>query len=353
MKEAGWLEQEPGLGAMQRDLRRVFRRALTRPGAVAVLTVIAAAGIFVWRLAKKPHYRTTVVFRITESDLDAETAPRLNRKLRDHVNRVALARSRLLKIILARGLYPSAMQRSPEDAIDHMLDDIEVEVWRNDFEEERGWGDPARSARVSISYEGLDRQVAYDVVHDLVGLIIEEQSETRVAQADEAFAAGQLALEQLRRKVEAREVELRWTRRHMEIAAPAEAGILSHRIASEQEAQARQEHELRWLEQRQAALAVRRALERQRMGMRFDVIDNGRLAPPGLTGGARVAALGLLGLLAGFALALLAIGVFDDHILLAGDLRRAGLEPLGGVRLIGALDKNLTRKMKFSSDGHR
>src|SRR5207244_1584201 len=97
-------------------------------------------------------YSSRIVLRVLEGDVDIATAPRPKGKLREYVADVAFSSARLGELIRKRDLYPRERARDPSFAmpIEAMRDDIEVEVWRNYFLEQRSVDDPARSARIAI-----------------------------------------------------------------------------------------------------------------------------------------------------------------------------------------------------------
>src|SRR5579871_1730506 len=87
-----WTDDEPGLKGALAELARLKRRAIARPIATLVLTLLCVGAIVGMRARKQRSYSARVVFRATEGDLDAATAPRPAKRLREYVLDVAFSK---------------------------------------------------------------------------------------------------------------------------------------------------------------------------------------------------------------------------------------------------------------------
>src|SRR5262249_8289417 len=138
-----------------------------------------------WR---KPRvYASRIAFRVSENELDVDSAPKTNGRLREYVWQVAFSNTNLLRIIKEEKLYPSLFVRDPSLPVEEMRDDLEVEVWRNYFGQRRTAEEPTLSARLAVTYRGRDREKVFAVVQRLGRLIVEQEQSARVEQADVAL----------------------------------------------------------------------------------------------------------------------------------------------------------------------
>jgi hypothetical protein len=340
-----WTDDEPGMRGAWAELGRMRRRALARPLRTLALALLVAAAAAGARARKTRVYRSRVVLRVTEGDLDAATAPRPNKQLRAYVLGVAFSSARLAGVIRQFELYPRERARDPSLAlaVEAMRDDLDVEVWRNYFVEARQLDDAGRSARVAVAFEHRDPQVALDVTRRLGALVVEQEEETRRAQADAAAAHAAAAVSDARDEL---------TRRRATIAAH-KAGPLTPlarvELADLQKSLEPLEARLHELEQRKAAFDLRAQLERHQLGLRFELVDPGQAARLGWSKPRELATVGAIVFVAALPLAVLFVGAFDARVRDADDVRRLGLEPLGALERfagdnMGALDARLRRR---------
>ncbi len=322
---ADWTDDEPGLRSAAVELGRMRRRAFARPlrtVGLALLVALAAAGV---RARKHRVYRSRVVLRATEGDLDAATAPRPNKRLRQYVLDVAFSNARLSQVIHDFELYPRERARDPSLALEAMRDDVDVEVWRNYFVEIRQLDDAGRSARVAVSYQHRDPQLA--AVHRVAAAVTATRDD--LARRRATLFAKELAL--ARAPAPLARVELDDLRKSVE---PLET-------------------RLRELERERASLDLRAAMERHQLGLRFEIVDPGQAARLGLSKPRELVLIGALVFLLALPLAVLFVGAFDSRVWDADDVRRLGLAPLGELPRyrgdnVGSLDARLRRR-----DGER
>jgi len=320
-----WIEAEPDLKSGPiRELRRLGRRARTRPVRTLGITLLLSLAMVAWRVHRPRTYPARVVLRVTEDNVDSAVQPPLQRQLRQYVADVVFSTTRLWKVL--KTLEPG---RDLEAA----RDNLEVEVYRNEFVAAREADQPPRSARIAIGYRSRDPQVAAEVVRRLGQLVADEETRVRteqVAALEQAYAHAaadaQAALDACRQDIAKTELAL---------AAPALTGTDRAGLQVELVELKRQEEALQWrlseADQRKAVVDLRAHLESQRLGLRFEVVD---LTPPARVTLVERFELVLIGLIA-FTLLLplvvVAVGALDDRVYDLEDVRRLGLEPAGHV----------------------
>jgi hypothetical protein len=326
-----WADVEREYPSAWRELKRLGRRARIRGWLTLLLTVLVTAGV-VGFAAKKPRwYESRIVFRVTEGEIDTQTAPRTNGRLREYVSEVVFNNKRLLGVIKAHGLYPALMARDETLALDMMREDTEVEVWRNYFALPRS--DEARSARLAVTFHARDKHQAFDVVTALGNIILEHERQSRIGQAemglrladDAADAARELAA---RRKRELSTLELERQRARV----PERALELVIEERGLEKALARAEIMVDKTDAMRERAYMRLQLEQHALGMRFDLIDAGRVAPEGMSRRLLLLVLGVVVFLLALPLSAIAVGAWDDRIYDTEDVRRLGLGVVGAVR---------------------
>ena len=343
-----WIEDEQGWDGARAELKRLFRRARARPWWPLLLALFMTAGVVGVRARKQRSFGARTVLRVTEGDLDAATAPRPARQLRSYVLDVAFSNQRLLELIKRDHLYARELKRDPSFAIEAMRDDLEVEVWRNYFVEQRQADDAGRSARIAIEYRAKDPELAYRVTQELGRLVVEEEEASRVQQAADAVRTAELQVTRAREEL----VRIRGEIVTKELAArhtpPPQDAILRLAASHLQKSIEPLEQRLRELEALRNALALRAGLEKNQLGLRFEVVDPGRVPRLGISRPRELVMIGLLTLLLCLPLGCIAAGAFDGRIYDAEDVRRLGLSVIGHVDHfpgddVGALQERLRR----------
>jgi hypothetical protein len=319
------------------EMRRLTRRAWRRPWLTLLATLLITGGVVGMRARKPRVFESRIALRVTESDLDADTSPRTVGSLRTYVADVCFSNQRLLSVIRAHKLYPSQMKRGDEAmALDEMRDDIDVEVWRNFFALPRSSDDPGRSARMAISYTGRDRQVVYDVVRDLARLITEEEETSRIAQAEGALNDADDRVRDARALAQEKHHDLVVKQvalanaRNQEQSTRLEIEQASlYRLARAADDQVLQAEKMR------QAVWLRLQLEKKRLGLQFELIDGGRVAPAGPSKKVVLTVVAILVFLFTLPLALLGVGAIDDRVYEAEDVQRLGIITVGELPRFG------------------
>lgn len=343
-----WVAEEEGAGAALRELRRLFTRALRRPVKPIVIALLAALGVAGLRARKVRVYESRVVYRVSEGDLDPTTSPAAAKQLRSYILDVVFSSQRLLGVMEELDLYARERRKGPDFAVETMRDDFEVDVWRNYFIEDRRAEEAGRSARIGISYRHPDRQVAFDVVRRLGRLVEEQEQRSRIHLADEAVerasAAVAVARDDLARRrgmITAKEMAARR-------AGPAQRAMLLMDVDALRKGLGDVEARLHDLERKKAALELRASMERNHLGMRFELVDPGHLAPPGISRPKELVILGIVTFLFMLPLGAMWAGAFDGRIYDAEDVHRLGLRLIGRLEPfpgdnVGSLEARLAR----------
>jgi hypothetical protein len=328
-----WLADEDATPGVWRELKRLGRRARRRWLRAFAYALVCGA-LVVGAAARRPRsFASRVAFRVTEGSLEAATTPHTNGKLRDYVATVVFSNAHLLSIIKEHNLYPTILARDPGLAIEMMRDDLDVEVWRNYFALARSADDPARSARLAVTFHGKDAKSVYDTVTELGRLISESEQRSRVLQAEAGLRLADDQVESTRTLLGSRKRALVDKQVALEHARTPEQGLqfLVEERDLERELP-RAEKLLETAERRREQLYMRAQLERHALGLRWELIDPGRIEPLGMS---RRTLLGWLGAIAFvFALPLCAVGVgaFDPRVYDLDDVRRLGMAAVGAVR---------------------
>ena len=333
MIDQDWVDVEREYPGAWRELGRLGRRARIRAGLTLLLTVLLTAGVVAYAAHKPRSYASRIVFRVTEGQLASEISPRNNRALRELVSEVVFNNKRLLQVIKAHKLYPSLVARDETLALEMMREDTDVEVWRNYLALPSTGNEEDRSARLAVTFHGRDKHQVFETVTHLGQLILEHERQSRVAQAelglrladDAADAARELVA---RRKRELTELELE--RQHTR--APERALELLIEERDLEKALSRAEIMVDKTDAGRERAYLRLQLEQHALGMRFDLIDPGRVAPEGMSRRVLLTILGVVVFVLALPLCAIAVGAWDDRIYDAEDVRRLGLGVVGAVR---------------------
>jgi hypothetical protein len=328
---ASWIDDEPDLRAALRELQRLLRRAAARPIVTLLLALLTAAGVAGNIARKQLVYDARVVFRVTESDFEAGTAPPPARALRAYVLDVAFSSARLLEVMRAHHLYGSTTARDPTLALESMREDIEVQVWRNYFIQDRAADEAGRSAHLAIGYTGTTPEQALAVVHDLGRLVIEQELAMRAQLAEEAVRRAEQELQDGRERVAALRGQMAANELAARRATPENAALLRLEIQHLQRQTALLDNKLRALEQARTSLGLRLGLEQRKLGLTFELVDPGRAPRLGWSRSRRLLAVFVLVFLLCLPLTAMAAAAFDPRVYDAEDLARLGLSTLGQV----------------------
>ncbi len=353
-RRENWDDEEADLGSALGELARLKRRAWQRKWRTLAIALACALAVVGMRARKARSFSSRIVMRVTEADLDAATAPRPAKRLREYVLDVAFSNQRLLDVIRARKLYPSQLKKDPSLAVESMREDLDVEVWRNYFVELRQLDDAGRSARVAIEYRAPDPQVALDVVRELGRVITDTEAKARQRQAEVAASMADAAVEEARANLARRQGEI--MSREVALARatkPAEEAMLRVELADLRQTLEKLQLGLNNALQKKSAFDLRAGLEQHQLGLQFEIVDNGRAARAGISRPRELAMIGLIVFLIVLPLVGIAVGALDGRVYDAEDVRRLGIHAAGHVPRftgdnVGALDARLERSKRVS-----
>jgi hypothetical protein len=345
---ASWEKDEPGAKGAWIELQRLKRRALSRPLKPVFIALLLTAALVGMRARKQRVFSSRVVFRVTENDLDATTAPRPAKALREYVYDVCFSTTRLIELMTLHGLYPAQLKRDPLLAAETMRDDIEVDVWRNYFVDDRTSLDAGRSARLAIGYSSKDPAQALVVAQDLGKLIAEVESKSRIQQTADAAerAAYQLSVarQQLTR-MQTRIIAIEYSLRR---ALPPHDALLRIELEALRKEVPVLERKAKEHQAAATDFKLRASMEKSNLGLSFEMVDPGTVAKPGLSRPRELILFAVLGFLVFLPLAGMYAAAYDKRVFDPEDVRRLGIAPLGHVKAfpgdnVGSLDDRLSR----------
>jgi hypothetical protein len=309
MTARSWVDDEPRAGAYVRQAVALLLRGLNRPTrllvAAALFTAIVVGATAFAKRTYAPHY----VLRVVETDRDPESLPRPRRQLADYVRQGVFTSKPLLELIHRYGLYSSLSQKNPRAALDSFREDIDIEVYRNYFVEERSADTPPRSARLSVSYSGPSRDVAVGVTRDLGALIVQHEIAVRRDQSARAAEYAKREVDLAREALLSRRAAMTSKRAEFEQAAGREPKLqveLVSLLVSLGALERRQDES----ERRQATLSLGASLEGSGLGMSFEVVDDASLSTGSEERNTQMM-LGGMSLIFGLPLVAMAVGAFD------------------------------------------
>jgi hypothetical protein len=327
-----FIDEEEGAAELLRESARLSRRALRRPYWVLGLTLLSAMTLTVRRARKQSIYRSAMVFRIVER-MTEENSPSPPRQLERFINKVVFSSARLAGVLERFNLYPQKRQHDPLRAVEEMRDDLDLRVWRNYFiSDQEVDNEEGRSARLLVGYSAHDPELSLAVTRALGRLITDVQEQNRLEQVRAARETLDQAAAESRDLLARHRHELLEKQLAVEHASPTRAALLRIEIANllgRMKSYERQAHE--YLRQRND-YALQEAVERNRLGLVFEVVDPGRVAKiDPLPRGAQLAIYGVTMFLVLLPLAGLLVGSLDPRIYQVEDLRRLGLRTVGEV----------------------
>jgi hypothetical protein len=303
-----WVEEEAPVGGR---LRAATARLLRRAGASWpwwVAAALLAAGAATYALVRTEVYEVSVVLRVDEGTM--ETQGRLSPgALETYVKELSFTNTRLLELMRKHpGRFPG-LAVDPGWTLDGFRERVNVTMSENDFVEERGPGDPPRSARLTIAFRSIDPEFAWTMARELSDVVIGSTLAGQKATLERERAAAQSAV----RKAEEDAAAIRLID---PMGEGSRAAAARRRLVAAQQSVAA------------AELALRAASEHQTL--RFEVVDPGRPPPrrdPVVYAGTMFALM----LAVALAAASLLAGAFDPRVLDAEDLAAIGVTTLGDL----------------------
>jgi len=313
---ATWLDEEAPLGStfvlvVGRLLRRGIISCLV--WAPLVTAICAIAGV---RSARRVSYDATVVLGATEGTIRTGGDDLTSAALRSYVREWAFTGDHLVDLMKRYPRDFPDLAAEQGEALESMRKAIDVTVSDLAFLEDRLPDDPPRTARISITYPAATPEQALTIARELANLVVSStlRREDLAAANDQAAAAVLL-----------RKSETLFQQTADESAASAAGNSVSEALRAQARAEAARENlRAAVAAATNAHLATRAKAEHE--GLRFDLVDAGRL-PPRRTRASLVGDFAGLLLLALFGTCLFA-GAFDPRVLDRGDVTGLGLTVL-------------------------
>lgn len=330
-----WLDSEPPLTKMViTDLQRLKYRARARWIPIVAITAVMTAAI-TYKVAHKPmHHIAHVVLAIQEQQATREELIPVT-DLRGYVTTVLMPEEPLLALIEKYDLAPLRKSQGPKYALGELWSMITVDVYRNyflyDIDETRGAG---RSARIGISVDYPDADIAYDIARDLGTIIIDTAATERDATAHKIETGAKLASDAARRRVV--ELELQIAKLD-QLRSEALAGGFTAQVAGYDVEIAALEANLHSAREAQYTIAQRSGTEQLRAavfsaGLSLDVTMVEDRRPDAIEPGRyRLAMMTVVVFLTLFVVVALYIGAFDTRIHDLDDVSRLGIPVVGQV----------------------
>ncbi|MGD1078778.1 MAG: hypothetical protein ABR881_10705 [Candidatus Sulfotelmatobacter sp.] len=171
-----------------------------------------------WILA--PRYQSTTLILVEQPTMPRDyVTPNVNDNLQERMQSITqqiLSRTRLLHIIDQLGLYPDAgSQPSPDQKVDRMRKDIDIELVRDNSNEITAF---------KVSYSSRDPRQAQQVTSELTNLFINENLEVRQQQSEDTTKFLESQLETARRSLSDQEDKIRQFKAQHPGELPAQVG---------------------------------------------------------------------------------------------------------------------------------
>jgi hypothetical protein len=311
-----------------RQIAVAIRRGISLPVRSALFSLLAAVAVSTVYGIKDHKFGPSYVLRAVEADRDAHNAPRTKRHLRDYVMNAVFSNSRLLELMDRYRLYRNLRANNPQAALESFREDIEVDVYRNFFVEERDSHGPPRSARIVVRYQDTDPKVATAVTHALGRLIVQHESTIRRAQAEQALARASHLVTKARQKLYGIQQDIMSRQLGPDPDRKAWVEIVNMRRFA-----TTLERMVETAERRKGALELGERFENKSLGLSFEIVDEGAVPRSAMVDTPALIRLTLFMWAAMLPLMLLIVGVFDRKIRNLEDVRRLGFRPLGKLAL--------------------
>ncbi|HTJ83373.1 MAG TPA: hypothetical protein VL400_16755 [Polyangiaceae bacterium] len=326
-----WEDREPDLRGVVDEVRRLFRRAKRRKLLVLALTLLAVALVGVREARKQRTYPARVILSATEGDEAVNGAAHTNAKLSDYLWYAVFTDRQLVVMAKKHGFRPDLQAKNERMLIDAFRDDLDVDVYKNEFREPRYPGGPPRSARIAVSMRMPDPNDALAITRDLGDLVIQRDAANRKERYDVeqklANEVARLAEDDVARQ----QRDLASARAQLEIVDPRARGPIYVEIADLERQVVRAQTELKNAQEAKRKLDLQKAADKESLTLKFDRVDWGAAPTPTAVWLLMVRTL-LLSFLGLFPLVAMGVGAFDRRVYDDRDVGRAGLLPLGVVR---------------------
>jgi hypothetical protein len=305
MAMQSWIDNEPGVKTTFLQAGRLLRGGFRKP-LVTIATTLLLVTALVGELTLTKHiYAPRIVLRVVEMDRDPLSLPRPRHDLRVYVREAIWTDEALLDLIGRHDLY-GGLRKDTRASLESFRRDTDVDVYQNYFAQERTASDPPRSALVVIRFRSTDAEKAVAVTRALGGLVVDHELKSRADQAARAEGDVDRDLTRAHRAQLALRAEVAAKQRTIDSAPLSDPQLQVELVSTLGSLEALEKQTLA-LERREAVLSFGGAVERQRLGLRFAVVDDGTLPLSGRRGYGRLVGVALIALM--LVLPLVALGV--------------------------------------------
>jgi hypothetical protein len=174
-----WEDREPGFRGWISELQRLMRRSRRRRWLVLFLALATTLLSLVQQLRRQREYPATVVLSATESEQTFDNVVHNNKKLTDYVYFAVFTDRVLVELMDKHGYRTDLETKNPRLRVEDFRDLIDVEVYKNEFIEQRWPNMPPRSARIAIEFRYTDPDEALEIARELGELVIRRDGENR------------------------------------------------------------------------------------------------------------------------------------------------------------------------------
>jgi hypothetical protein len=327
-----WDEEERLESSVRTELRRLYLRARRRWLTVFVLAILATTGLVVQNIRKDRLYHARMTMLVSEGTLDDDdTAPPAANQLREYINGECLTRDELLKLIAKYKLYKKWMKIDRNFAVDQFRDATEVSVDRNFFIIPKMWVKVPRSAIVTIKFTYKDRELATQVLREMAVIISEKSNKQRKQMTISASSGAAYEVAELNDDLFAAKGKYIEQQLAFQNATAQEKGTIRVEMN-------RLTHEVSDLEERlklalkaDSALSIRKDIERNSMGLQFEVLEAKAPPPPLLPEKKRLVIFTIVMFLTMVPMMGVAVAAFDSRLYRAEDVLQLKIELYGQI----------------------
>ena len=326
-----WTDPEPGWKDVKLQLSAMVRRARRRWVLTLSLAALAGAAALSVRLLVPHHFESSIVVLVTEQGTQEEAFLPKAGKLKSQIWLGALNNSALMSIMNEFDLYDSVRELSPPLALEAMRDDIGLEVVQ-DSESLLGPERREPSARLVVSYQALDADLALRVVRALGDAVKQRHTQGRQVLITQAKDSLYATLGETRAKLDQARANLALLEHQYGLADSVGQAVMAAKVKQASRTVSALEEQASMLQSGAWELQVRHDLDDQQVGLRFELIDAGTLAPPpALSERQELSLLGVVGFLLGLPFAVVVAGLFDLAVRDTHGLSWIGLSAFGSI----------------------
>ncbi len=324
-----WVASEPGWPAARHELGSILRAARRKYWFIVLSSLLAAAAIGAWRMSAPRYYESRVVIDVREAIFDETTAPPTAHELTAELHTVALSDSALFAMMDVMKLEPSLRRKAPDLALSRVRERIHLEVTHDYFSNILGI---PRSAKITLGFSNEDPEHALRVVRHLASLVVNRQSEQRLDQVERSVHLATQTQAGILAALKAAERRLLQARRNLQQASPAEEPRWHGELAQASATVHQLGAQLERTTSRHRNIVLRDSFEREVQGLRYEIVDPGRIAPPKLFTRRTEAALSaLIACASFFPMFAVAFGAFNLRVHDPDGLQRLGIPCLAEV----------------------